>query len=125
MHDAHIRDRGGRSAQPIGLPALALDECDSDVRPCDREGQTRKARTAADVDQRGRAGDLRDDQPGDAVGEVAVDPLVQTLDRGQVLRLEGDPVEEGDEGRGDVGAEMDARRARARDEPFCGASGFT
>jgi hypothetical protein len=56
---------------------------------------------------------------------VAVQALVHPLDRGEVLGLEGDPVEEGHQARGGGGVQRDAQRAGPLHEPMCGPSGFT
>ena len=61
---------------------------------------------------------------GEAVEQMAVDPVIDPLDRGEVLGLEGDPVEQGDQAGRDAGVERGAELARPRHEAP-GRPGFT
>jgi hypothetical protein len=122
-HDAHIREGLGRPAQPLRLAALALDEGDRGLRPRRGQREAREARPAADVDG-GRGRRARVGRSREAVEQVPLDALLETLDGGEVLPLEGDAVEQGDQPGGGGRRERRAELGRPGGQPL-GGPGFT
>jgi hypothetical protein len=120
-HDPYVRKPLGRPSQPVRLAPLALHQGHRHLGPGEREREAGEPGPAADVDDRPGVGHRRQRERRQAVGEVAVHPLLEPLDRRQVLVLEREPVEQGDERRGSGRPQDDPHLGAPRHEPRSGA----